>query len=123
MSISAPQQPGKAHGYSQRGVPRRLTFRRIRLAPQVETPIFENPSLLSMARILVCCPRANPTNPLIKEVIMRKLLLTPYRRLAILVAGGLLSVSASVYAMGMNNAPCDGFMDCVYTAYWWAFLR
>lgn len=31
--------------------------------------------------------------------------------------------SSSSYALGMRNAPCDGFMDCVYTAYWWAFLR
>lgn len=38
-----------------------------------------------------------------------------------LAAGFLLS--NSTFAMGMRNAPCDGFMDCIYTAYWYAFLR
>jgi hypothetical protein len=38
-----------------------------------------------------------------------------------LVTGALLS--GSVFAMGMRNAPCDGFMDCIYTAAWYAFWR
>lgn len=31
--------------------------------------------------------------------------------------------SSGAFALGMNNAPCDGFMDCVYTAAWWTFWR
>lgn len=33
------------------------------------------------------------------------------------------SLSGNAFALGRNNAPCDGFMDCIYTAYWYAFLR
>jgi succinate dehydrogenase/fumarate reductase cytochrome b subunit len=33
------------------------------------------------------------------------------------------SLSSNAFAMGMHNAPFDGFMDCIYTAYWYAFLR
>ena len=33
------------------------------------------------------------------------------------------SLSSNAFAMGRHDAPCDGFMDCIYTAYWYAFLR
>ncbi|MDI1257671.1 hypothetical protein [Aquabacterium sp.] len=39
----------------------------------------------------------------------------------VLITGALLSTSA--FSMGRHDAPCDGFMDCIYTAYWYAFLR
>lgn len=42
-------------------------------------------------------------------------------QIAALLASALLSTSA--FPMGRHDAPCDGFMDCIYTAYWYAFLR
>lgn len=33
------------------------------------------------------------------------------------------TLCTSAHAMGRRDAPCDGFMDCIYTAYWWAFQR
>ena len=33
--------------------------------------------------------------------------------------------ASNVYATMGNPAstPCDGFMECIRTAYWWVFLR
>ncbi|WP_156373096.1 hypothetical protein [Pseudorhodoferax sp. Leaf267] len=49
-------------------------------------------------------------------------LITRSRALTVaLLIGASLCTSAN--AMGRRDAPCDGFMDCIYTAYWYAFLR
>ena len=47
---------------------------------------------------------------------------TRSRALAVAVLIGA-SLSSNAFAMGRHDAPCDGFMDCIYTAYWYAFLR
>ncbi|MFT3720530.1 hypothetical protein [Pseudorhodoferax sp.] len=49
-------------------------------------------------------------------------LVTRSRALAVAVLIGA-SLGTSAHAMGRHDAPCDGLMDCIYTAYWWAFLR
>ena len=49
--------------------------------------------------------------------------ITRSRALAVAALMGVSLASAPAFAMGRHDAPCDGFMDCVYTAYWWAFLR
>lgn len=49
-------------------------------------------------------------------------LITRSRALTVAILIGA-SLSSNAFAMGRHDAPCDGFMDCIYTAYWWAFLR
>ena len=42
-----------------------------------------------------------------------------------LIATGLVlaAASGSAFAIGGHNAPCDGMADCIFTAWWYAFLR
>jgi hypothetical protein len=46
-------------------------------------------------------------------------------RTRIVIATGLIIAlaSGSAFAMGGHNAPCDSWSDCLYTAWWYAFLR
>ena len=46
------------------------------------------------------------------------------RTRALTIAGLVIaSLSGSAFAMGGHNAPCDSMADCIYTAWWYAFLR
>ena len=48
-----------------------------------------------------------------------------FARTRVIVAFGLIvaSLSSSAFAIGGHNAPCNGWSDCIYTAWWYAFLR
>lgn len=50
---------------------------------------------------------------------------TVKRSLSAAIAAALLSASmpSNANAMGMKNAPCDGFYDCIATAWWYAFYK
>lgn len=50
-----------------------------------------------------------------------KLLTRSHALFALAMIGAALSGSA--YAFGRNDAPCNGFFDCLFTAVWWAFFR
>lgn len=46
------------------------------------------------------------------------------RTRSLTIAGLILaSLSGSAFAFGRHDAPCDGMIDCIYTAWWYAFLR
>ncbi|MGH6645950.1 hypothetical protein [Aquabacterium sp.] len=49
-------------------------------------------------------------------------LITRSRALTVAILIGA-SLSSNAFAMGRHDAPCDSLADCIYTAYWWAFLR